>query len=170
MRQHVSTTTSTVLPGGENGFSQAIELTADTLANVKFVQEKRLISRFFDEISQDTSKYTFGVKDTLSCLDMGAVETLIVWESLDVQRVTVLNPTTGACLYRVVVACDVACFVIGAACEVAYVVACCRCVIACVVACFVICCRLLCCLLCRVCCRVCAATAMYNHPAVLSTP
>lgn len=81
--------------GGENGFSQAIELTADTLANVKFVQEKRLISRFFDEISQDTSKYTFGVRDTLSCLDMGAVETLIVWESLDVQRVTVLNPTTG---------------------------------------------------------------------------
>jgi len=27
--------------GGENGFNQAIELSADTLANVKFVQEKR---------------------------------------------------------------------------------------------------------------------------------
>ena len=38
--------------GGENGFNQAIELSADTLANVKFVQEKRLISKFFDEISQ----------------------------------------------------------------------------------------------------------------------
>jgi hypothetical protein len=32
-------------PGGENGFNQAIELSADTLANVKFVQEKRLISK-----------------------------------------------------------------------------------------------------------------------------
>lgn len=31
--------------GGENGFNQAIELSAETLANVKFVQEKRLISR-----------------------------------------------------------------------------------------------------------------------------
>ena len=31
--------------GGENGFNQAIELSADTLANVKFVQEKRLISK-----------------------------------------------------------------------------------------------------------------------------
>ena len=40
--------------GGENGFNQAIELSADTLANVKFVQEKRLISKFFDEISQDS--------------------------------------------------------------------------------------------------------------------
>ena len=33
--------------GGENGFNQAIELSADALANVKFVQEKRLISKFF---------------------------------------------------------------------------------------------------------------------------
>ena len=33
------------LTGGENGLNQAIELSAETLANVKFVQEKRLISR-----------------------------------------------------------------------------------------------------------------------------
>ncbi len=56
------------------------------LANVKFVQEKRLISKFFDEISQDTGKYVFGVKDTLMCLDMGAVDTLLVWENLDCDR------------------------------------------------------------------------------------
>jgi len=29
--------------GGENGFNQAIELSSDTLGNVKFIQEKRLI-------------------------------------------------------------------------------------------------------------------------------
>ena len=29
--------------GGENGFNQAIELSADALSNVKFIQEKRLI-------------------------------------------------------------------------------------------------------------------------------
>ncbi len=81
--------------GGENGFSQAIELSADTLANVKFVQEKRLISKFFDEISQDTSKYVFGVADTLQCLEMGAVETLVVWEDLQVYRYTLMNSTSG---------------------------------------------------------------------------
>src|SRR5271155_1993238 len=32
--------------GGENGFNQAIELTADALSNVKFVQEKKLIGRY----------------------------------------------------------------------------------------------------------------------------
>ncbi|OAX41871.1 peptide chain release factor eRF/aRF subunit 1 [Rhizopogon vinicolor AM-OR11-026] len=72
--------------GGENGFNQAIELAADALANVKFVQEKRLIQKYFDEISQDTNKYCFGIDDTLKSLELGAVETLIVWENLDTTR------------------------------------------------------------------------------------
>ena len=38
--------------GGENGFNQAIELAAESLANVKFIQEKKLINRYFDQISQ----------------------------------------------------------------------------------------------------------------------
>ncbi|GAA6031576.1 hypothetical protein JCM8097_006530 [Rhodosporidiobolus ruineniae] len=72
--------------GGENGFNQAIELAAESLSNVKFVQEKKLIQKYFDEISLDTGKYCFGVDDTLRGLEMGAVETLIVWENLDVTR------------------------------------------------------------------------------------
>jgi peptide chain release factor subunit 1 len=81
--------------GGENGFSQAIELSAETLSNVKFVQEKRLLSSFFDQISQDTGKFCFGIRDTLTCLEMGAVETLIVWENLEVTRYVLNNPATG---------------------------------------------------------------------------
>uniref|UniRef100_A0AC35G164 Eukaryotic peptide chain release factor subunit 1 n=1 Tax=Panagrolaimus sp. PS1159 TaxID=55785 RepID=A0AC35G164_9BILA len=73
--------------GGENGFNQAIELSVDALQNVKFVQEKKLIGVFFDEISQDSGRYVFGVQDTLQGLDMGAVETLICWENLDITRV-----------------------------------------------------------------------------------
>lgn len=57
--------------GGENGFNQAIELAAESLANVKFIQEKRLIAAYFDEISQDTGKYCFGVGDTIKALEMG---------------------------------------------------------------------------------------------------
>ena len=72
--------------GGENGFNQAIELSAEVLANVKFIQEKKLINRYFDEISQDTGKFCFGVDDTLRGLEMGAIETLIVWENLNVTR------------------------------------------------------------------------------------
>ncbi|CAG8713349.1 12706_t:CDS:2, partial [Dentiscutata erythropus] len=81
--------------GGENGFNQAIELAAESLANVKFIQEKKLISKYFDEISQDTGKFCFGVDDTLKGLELGAVETLIVWENLDVSRY-VLKNSSGA--------------------------------------------------------------------------
>lgn len=35
---------------------------------------------------QDTGKYVFGVQDTLHALEMGAVETLICWENLDITR------------------------------------------------------------------------------------
>ncbi|KAN0075377.1 Peptide Chain Release Factor eRF1/aRF1 [Tylopilus felleus] len=77
--------------GGENGFNQAIELAAESLSNVKFVQEKKLIQKYFDEISQDTNKYCFGVDDTLRALELGAVETLIVWENLDVTRYILRN-------------------------------------------------------------------------------
>ncbi|CAH0380707.1 unnamed protein product [Bemisia tabaci] len=78
--------------GGENGFNQAIELAAESLQNVKFIQEKKLISKYFDEISQDTGKYCFGVDDTLRALELGAVETLICWENLDIQRYVLKGP------------------------------------------------------------------------------
>merc|ERR1712048_1314513 len=78
--------------GGEPGFNQAIELSSETLKNVKFIQEKKLISKFLDEVAQDTGKFCFGIKDTMQGLDMGAVETLIVWEELDIMRIKLRNP------------------------------------------------------------------------------
>jgi peptide chain release factor subunit 1 len=77
------------------GFNQAIELSAESLANVKLVQEKRLLQKYFDEISQDTGKYCFMVQDTLQALEMSSVETLIVWENLTINRIVVRNTTTN---------------------------------------------------------------------------
>ncbi|CAN7040508.1 unnamed protein product [Brassica oleracea var. botrytis] len=37
----------------------------------------------------NTRKYVFGVEDTLKALEMGAIETLIVWENLDINRARV---------------------------------------------------------------------------------
>jgi peptide chain release factor subunit 1 len=80
---------------GENGFNQAIELAAESLQNVKFIQEKKLIGRYFDEISQDTGKYCFGVEETLRALELGSVEILICWENLDIQRYLLKNTATN---------------------------------------------------------------------------
>jgi len=72
--------------GGENGFSQAVELAQDALAGVKFIHEKKLLCDYMSAIAQDTGKYCFGINDTLKALEMGACETIIVFENLDIQR------------------------------------------------------------------------------------
>jgi peptide chain release factor subunit 1 len=84
--------------GMEVGWQQAIDLSSEALSNVKFVQEKKLIQKYFDEIAQDTGKYIYGVDDTLKTLELGAVETLIIWENLDLTRHVLRNAAGGRCL------------------------------------------------------------------------
>lgn len=81
--------------GGENGFNQAIELSGETLSNVKFIQEKKLINTYFDHISMDSGKVCYGIDDTLKALDAGAAEILIVFENLEITR-WVLKSSEGA--------------------------------------------------------------------------
>ncbi|KAJ5079483.1 peptide chain release factor subunit 1 [Anaeramoeba ignava] len=80
--------------GGENGFNQAIELAAESLADVKFIQEVKVINEYFEHVRLDTNKYCFGVFDTIKALESGAVEKLVVWDSIDVIRYLVENSET----------------------------------------------------------------------------
>ena len=79
--------------GGENGFNQAIELSSETLSNVKFIQEKKLINKYFDEISQDSGKVCYGIDDTLKALEAGAAETLIIYENMDMTCLLYTSPS-----------------------------------------------------------------------------
>jgi peptide chain release factor subunit 1 len=81
--------------GGENGFNQAISLAEDALTNVKFVHEKKLITKFFEEIAMDTQMIVFGVKDTMKALELSAIETLVIFEELAVNRYEMKNTQTG---------------------------------------------------------------------------
>lgn len=80
--------------GGQNGFNQAIELSQDTLRDVKYVKEKKMLTRYMAEVAQDTGKYCFGVEQTLKAFDMGAIDILIVWDNLTITRFSVRNPST----------------------------------------------------------------------------
>ena len=77
--------------GGENGFNQAVELAQECLSNVKFVQEKKILSKFFEEISTDSGLVVFGVSDTMKVLETGAIETLLIYENMDIHRLTLKN-------------------------------------------------------------------------------
>jgi len=80
--------------GGEAGFNQAIQYAQETLKNVKFVKERKLLTSYFDEINKDSGKYCYGVKDTMFALEGGAVEVLILWEELPIRRIELTNPLT----------------------------------------------------------------------------
>jgi len=67
--------------GGENGFNETIELAGDILKGVKLSDEKKLLSKYFDEIAND-GKFCYGVKDTMYALEAGAINKLIIWEDV----------------------------------------------------------------------------------------
>ena len=72
--------------GGDNGFNQAISASAELMSDLRLVEEKLVITKLFDEINQDTGKYCFGIVDTMHALEMGAVEMLLVWENVVLNR------------------------------------------------------------------------------------
>jgi peptide chain release factor subunit 1 len=85
--------------GFENGFNQDIELSAERLKDVIFIKEKKLVSRFFDQIAQDTGRYCFGIRDCLYACEGGAVETLIVFENLETERIVISTAEGPKILY-----------------------------------------------------------------------
>lgn len=66
--------------GGTSGFNQAIQLSSEVLGTVRFVKERKLIMQFFTEIDLDSGKICYTIPDTLKALEIGAVETLLIWE------------------------------------------------------------------------------------------
>lgn len=80
---------------GENGLNQAVDLSREALSSLKFVREKTLIGRFFDEIARGSQMVAYGVSQVVCCLESGTVDTLLMWEDLSLVRCTLRNKNTG---------------------------------------------------------------------------
>jgi peptide chain release factor subunit 1 len=48
----------------------------------------------FDEIAKGSITVCYGLTDTMRALEMGAVETLVIWENLDFIWFKLRNPVT----------------------------------------------------------------------------
>ena len=81
--------------GGENGLNEAITLAAEALANVKFVAEKKLVSKFFEQIALDTGMVVFGIDDAIKALELSALETIMLYEDIDAHRYVLKHPLKG---------------------------------------------------------------------------
>lgn len=73
---------------------KAIKLSQESLSNLKFIAEKKLLTDYFTEISRDSGLYCFGVRDVIEALEQSAVSIIIAWEELSYERITMKNPST----------------------------------------------------------------------------
>lgn len=69
--------------GQEKGLDQAITGAQDALGGVKLVREKKLLDQFSRQVELNSAAY--GVADVVAALEMSAVDTIILFEDLDVR-------------------------------------------------------------------------------------
>lgn len=84
--QKLVVTVVDVAYGFNQGLNQAIEIAGNSLKDVVLVKQRKMLSRFFEEISTESGRYCFGVEQMMEALNSGIVQNIIVWDKLDVIR------------------------------------------------------------------------------------
>ncbi len=74
---------------GEQGVEEVMERAPEILRRVRYVEEKRIVQDFLNEIGHDTGLATYGEQEVRRALGSGAVKTLLLSEGLDLVRVKV---------------------------------------------------------------------------------
>ncbi len=81
---------------GEFGLQELLELSTDILAEEEVAKEKIAITNFFKHIATDSGKAAYGYDDVKRILEMGAVELLIVSDTLDEDKIDELEKMAEA--------------------------------------------------------------------------
>ncbi len=74
---------------GEQGVEEVVERAQERLRKIRYVEEKRIMQKFLQELGQDTGLVTYSEDEVRKYLKGGIVDTLILSEDLGKVRVTV---------------------------------------------------------------------------------
>jgi peptide chain release factor subunit 1 len=74
---------------GEQGVKEVVEKAPEIMRRVRYVEERKLVQKFLYEVGHDTGLATYGEKEVRRALKIGAVDTLILSEAVDIARVKV---------------------------------------------------------------------------------
>lgn len=85
--------------GLENGFHQAVRMSADCIENSELNAEKEILTAYYDELAKG-GKFCVSVKDTMMALEQGAVKELIIWDELKIMRNRYTSQGSATCLAR----------------------------------------------------------------------
>lgn len=73
--------------GGVEGLRALVDSVQDKIENVKYVHEKKVMQRFMKEITTDSGIAIYGLEEIEKALKMGAVDTLILSENLELYKI-----------------------------------------------------------------------------------
>ncbi|KHO46469.1 MAG: peptide chain release factor subunit 1 [archaeon GW2011_AR3] len=72
----------------EFGLQELVDKSQDVLANEEIAEEKQAMTRFFETLLKQPNKCAYGEKHVMSALQMGAVDTLLLSETLEDDKIT----------------------------------------------------------------------------------
>ncbi|NIO38499.1 peptide chain release factor 1 [Candidatus Bathyarchaeota archaeon] len=72
----------------EQGVKEIVDKAPEIMRKIRYIEEKEVMQRFLYEIGHDTGMATYGEEEVRKTLEMGAVETLLLSEGLDIMRIT----------------------------------------------------------------------------------
>ncbi|MBI4145973.1 peptide chain release factor aRF-1 [Candidatus Woesearchaeota archaeon] len=80
----------------EFGLEELLEKSQDVLAAESVMEEKKLVGRFLEMLATKPDLVTYGEKNTLKALELGAVQILLLSESMGEQRIEQFESTAKA--------------------------------------------------------------------------
>lgn len=87
----------------EFGLEELLEKSADVLAQEGVMEEKKLVGKFLETLAIKPEMTSYGEKNTLKSLELGAVDTLLLSEALDEQKIEQFESTARAFSTKVVI-------------------------------------------------------------------
>ncbi len=76
---------------GEYGLQELVRRSEDLLKEASIIEERKVLERFFKEI-RSNGNVVYGVKNTLKALELGAVDTILISDGLELKRIILECP------------------------------------------------------------------------------
>ncbi|MEW5896163.1 MAG: peptide chain release factor aRF-1 [Nanoarchaeota archaeon] len=80
----------------EFGLQELLDKSSDLLAEEEIAREKKSMQQFFQQMVDNPKKVTYGEKETIKAMEMGAVDTLLLSESLPEDKIFSLEEKAQA--------------------------------------------------------------------------
>jgi peptide chain release factor subunit 1 len=71
---------------GEAGLSRLVDKAEESIEDSQVVKERNLVNKFFDNLNKENGKSEYGLEQVEEALNMGAVETVLISEDVNLFR------------------------------------------------------------------------------------